>query len=247
MVPELKAFIVEKEGMAGDGLSLMLKKYFPEIDLLGLAKDAKKAMALISSLKPNIIFLDIELKNGSGFQLMEKLCNSSCYFIVMADVEKYALKAISYGVTDYLLKPFSLENMVLALNKVKALMLSDAEGSNKDSDDKEGDSGILALPSADRVDLVKKEDIVYLKADGRYTRFYLVCGTTKIACRNLGEFEKHLDPKFFFRTHHSFIVNIAHVKNINKTAGNYLELKTGSPIPVAKRKLDSLNKFLGIK
>ncbi len=242
MVAQLKAFIVENGITGGEGLSVILKKYFPEIDVLGLADNVEAALGRIAKLKPDIIFLDIELKKGCGFQIIENLSAKSKYFfIITSHVEKYALKAISYGVTDYLLKPFQLEDIVLALNKVK----KKTEARSNKVDDIE----IVALPSGNKVELIKKEDIIYLKAEGRYTRFFLKGDINLIACRNIGEYEKLLDPKMFFRIHNSFMVNITQAKNINKAAGNYLELKAANCalLPIAKRKYDLLKKFLNIK
>ncbi|UOY05323.1 LytTR family DNA-binding domain-containing protein [Muricauda sp. SCSIO 64092] len=247
MIQELKAFIVENEVSYG-GLAFVLQKYFPEINILGFTEDIEKAMDSIHTLKPDIVFLEIELKDGCGFQIIENLWTKS-NFVITSNVDKYALKAISYDVIAYLLKPLKLEDLLLAVNKAKQKMRL-AENRQFLENSKEGeeeDINILALPSMDKIELIEKRHIVYLKAEGRYTRFLLSCGLTKLASRNLGEFEKLLCPKTFFRTHHSYIVNLTQVQNINKAGGNYLELKVGESIPVAKRKLNSLNRFLKIK
>jgi len=246
MFPLLKAFIVEND-LSQDNFSRILKKYFPEIDIMGCTDDLDKALGPIQAQCPDVVFLDIDLKDGQGFRIIERSCEN-CLFIITSTVETHALKALNSDVLAYLVKPLKLEEVLMAVNKAKVR-------TNRERDDRlrameenrEGDIKILALPSMDKIELIEKKDIVYLKAEGRYTTFLLRCGTTKMASRNLGEFEKHLDSKFFFRPHHSFIVNLAHVQNINKAAGNYLELKTGESIPIAKRKLGSLHTFLKIK
>ncbi len=242
---QLKAFIVENEVSYG-GLAFVLKKYFPEINLLGFTEDIERAKSLIRSLKPDIVFLDIELNGGCGFQIIESLWEN-CIFVITSYVDKYALKAISFDVTAYILKPLKLEDVLMAVNKAKQKLETNYDKHTLEKGGDNNDIKVLALPSMDKIELIEKKHIVYLKAEGRYTRFLLSSGLTKLASRNLGEFEKLLDPKVFFRIHHSYIVNLAHVQNINKAAGNYLELKTGESIPVAKRKFNSLNKFLRIK
>ena len=242
---QLKAFIVENE-VSYRELAFVLKKYFPEISLLGFTEDIDRAESMIRSLKPDIVFLDIALKGGSGFQIIESL-REHCIFVITSYVDKYALKAISFDVTAYVLKPLKLEDVLMAVNKAKQKLELRQNKQLLEKNNKNDDIKILALPSMDKIELVEKKRIVYLKAEGRYTRFLLSCGLTKLANRNLGEFEKLLDPKVFFRIHHSYIVNLAHVQNINKAAGNHLELKTGGSIPVAKRKLNSLNRFLRLR
>ncbi|NAS11125.1 LytR/AlgR family response regulator transcription factor [Poritiphilus flavus] len=247
MEPQLKAFIVENEVSYG-GLVFVLQKYFPEIDLLGYTEDVEKASDLIQALKPDIVFLEIELESGCGFQIIKSLWRQ-CNFVIISNVDKYALQAITYDVTAYLMKPLKLDDLLLAVNKAKHKVKLSQEKQllEEGKESYEEGANILALPSIDRIELIEKKHIVYLKAEGRYTRFLLSCGLSKLATRNLGEFEKLLDPKTFFRTHHSYIVNFTQVQNINKTGGNYLELKVGESIPVAKRKLKSLNRFLKIK
>ncbi|NAS12257.1 LytR/AlgR family response regulator transcription factor [Poritiphilus flavus] len=246
MVPKLKAFIVENE-VSYRSLQFILKKYFPEIEVLGFTEDVDKAISLIGSMEPDIVFLDIELKGGCGFQIIENFWKK-CHFVITSYVDKYALKAISYDVTAYLLKPLKLEDLLFAINKAKHKVELSHKYSKRTLPKKKGGGiKILAIPSMDKIELIEKKSIVYLKAEGRYTHIKLTSGETKLASRNLGEFERLLNPNIFFRIHHSFIVNITQVTNINKAAGNYLELKSGESIPVAKRKLNSLNKFLKIK
>ncbi|NAS12891.1 LytR/AlgR family response regulator transcription factor [Poritiphilus flavus] len=247
MTPELKAFVVENEVSYG-GLEFVLKKYFPEIKLLGFTEDIEKATDMIYTHEPDIVFLETELNNGCGFQIIENLWKKS-NFVITSNVDNHALKAISFDVMAYLLKPLNLDDLILAVDKAKLkVRLAQEKQFLKNSKVREeGDINVLALPSMDKIELIEKSQIVYLKAEGRYTRFMLSTGKTKLASRNLGEFEKLLDSKTFFRTHHSFIVNLAQVQNINKADGIYLQLKMGESIPVAKRKLNALSRFLKLK
>lgn len=106
---------------------------------------------------------------------------------------------------------------------------------------------IIAIPSIDSIDLIEIADILYLEADGRYTIFYLLTGTTIISSRNLGDYESQLDPDIFFRIHYKYIVNIKMVKSINKASGNYCEIKNGKELPIAKRRQVLLYRFLNLK
>lgn len=108
-------------------------------------------------------------------------------------------------------------------------------------------SDLIAIPYSNKIDIIHPEDIVYIEADGRYTIFHLTNGNHKIASRNLGEYEKLLNTKHFFRIHHSYIVNLNMVTNINKSSGNYCELLNNKALPIAKRRQEQLHRFLKIK
>lgn len=249
----LRAVVVQRELLSNDGLSIILEKYFPEIEIVALVKDAFSAAGIISLLDPDVIFLEVDLKDGCGFQVMDSLRNRSNYQVIISSKEKkHAAKAISYGATDFLLKPFELENVVLALKKLKDLQSVQKRKKRKssfyqDSKINEVETELMALPSTGKVDLIKKRDIIYLKADGRYTSFFLDKGRSILVSKNIGELEEFLRPPRFIRVHHSYIVNIMKVTCINRASGNYLEFESASPIPVAKRKLDTLSRFLKIK
>ncbi len=244
--PKLRAYIVEHDPMALGRLLSLLKNYFPEVAILGSAQNAVHAKSQMHRLKPDIVFLDIALKRGCGFQIIER-CRENCSFIITTKTERYALRAISLGVIAYLLKPLELKELLVAINRAKQKVSIHGRGAgHMPLGPVEDDIQILALPSKDRVELVNKKNILYLKAEGRYTNFLLSNGETKLSSRNLGSFANLLDPNLFIRPHHSYIVNIVHVKHIDKAAGNYLELQNGNYIPVSKRKLEALNKFLKI-
>lgn len=244
--PKLRAYIVEPDPRALKALLSLLKHYFPEIQVLGSSPNATQALSKINALAPDIIFLEIALKKSCGFQLMERY-SRPCSFIITTKVDTYALKAIALNVTAYLLKPLDLKEVLVAINKAKQQLLPPYERYAKDIGTTYAAIDILALPSKDKVELVAKKNIVYLKAEGRYTQFFLSCGATKLASRNLGSFARLLPPNQFIRVHHSYLVNMAYVKHLDKAAGYYLELMNGRYIPVSKRKLEALNRILGIK
>lgn len=108
-------------------------------------------------------------------------------------------------------------------------------------------SKIIAVPSMDSIDLIEIEQLLYLEADGHYTIFYLLDGTTLLSSRNIGDYETQFDPNVFFRIHYKYIVNIKMVKSINKASGNYCEIKNGKELPIAKRRQGDLYRFLNVK
>lgn len=112
---------------------------------------------------------------------------------------------------------------------------------------KQSDFNIIAIPSIDKIDFFKFDEIIYLKSDGRYTNFYLKNGKNVLATRNIGEYEKLFSENIFFRIHHSYIVNLAYVEKITKETGYYCEMVNSHNIPIAKRKQDQLLKFIGLK
>jgi len=247
---KFKALIVACENNMVNKLKRILKDNFPEIEFSLIDKCNDEACREIHFLNPDVVFVDMEMGKDGACRILENLYKNF-NFIVISSCEKYAVTAISYGVKGYLLKPLKFGEVLTSINRIKELNKTTEEHVNGKPAEKVIDivnANMIALPSMGKVDLIDMDEIVFLKANGRYTDVLLVNGVSKIACKNLGEFEKLLNPELFFRTHHSFIVNIRQIRNINKSGGNYLELKVGNTfIPIAKRRLDVFNKYLKLK
>ena len=105
----------------------------------------------------------------------------------------------------------------------------------------------MAIPTSTSIEFIETNDIMYLEADGKYTVFYLENNSSKMVSKNIGEYEKHLPKDLFFRIHHKYIVNLNKIKVINKSDGNYCQLKDGKSLSIAKRRQDELRKFLNLK
>lgn len=250
---KINAVIIDDEISNIVLLESLLKKYCPLINIVGEANTKQEAIQLINTIKPRLIFMDIILDEGTGFDVLEEANYKKSKVIFVSSHNEYAIKAFKYSAIDYVLKPIEIEDLILAVNKA----YEDVENNvytfneqigmiNKSIDTKEP-LNFIAVPSIDKIEFVKIENIIYLQSDGRYTIFFLKEGKKIVASRNLGEYENIVDKNLFFRIHNSYIVNLKHVVSINKRDGAYCEMINRISLPIAKRRQDSLNRFLKIK
>ncbi len=245
------ALIVDDEQDNIDLLRIHLSRHCPNIEVVGTATNVSEAIRKFIEFEPEILMLDIRLGTENAFQFLDSIESSKCEVVFVSSLREYGVKAVNYNATAFIVKPINVEDLKMAINKA----VGNIHARNKDSQEKnlitqhkvEKYGYILAVPSTSKVDLIHVDYIVYAEADGRYTIFHLTNGTTKIASKNLGEYERQLDPNQFFRIHNSYIINLKHVIGINKKDGSYCELKNNIALPIAKRRQDALGKFLRIK
>jgi two-component system LytT family response regulator len=244
----LRLVIIEDDQWSQLIIENLLKTYFLDIEIVGIAPNVEEGINLIDSTTPDLILADIQLGNETIFDLIKNLKNNSNYnFIITTSHENFALEAISHEVIDYVLKPITIENLTLAINKFKRRLSAAKEQKQSNFFDKT-ENRMLGIASIDKIEVVNIDAIVYIQADGRYTHFHLLDGSKKTASKNLGEYEKILPIEDFVRVHHSYIVNMSYVKSIQKTDGYFVQLfKSDTLIPIAKRKQDTINKFLRLK
>lgn len=250
---KINAVIIDDEISNIVLLESLLKKYCPLISIAGEANSKQDAIQLINNIKPKLIFMDIMLDEGTGFDVLEEVNHKESKVIFVSSHNEYAIKAFKYSAIDYVLKPIEVEDLILAVNKAYEDVDNNAytineqiEMINKSIDTKEP-LNFIAIPSIDKIEFVKIENIIYLQSDGRYTIFFLKEGKKIVASRNLGEYENIIDKNLFFRIHNSYMVNLKHVVSINKRDGVYCEMINRISLPIAKRRQDSLNRFLKIK
>lgn len=251
---KITAVIVDDEINNVDLLCHFLTKYCPLIEIVGKSTTKNEGIELVNQLKPKILFLDIMLDEGTGFDLLEDITFTETKVIFVTAFDKYAIKAFKYSAIDYLLKPIDIEELILAVNRAYADIEKDQytetkqiQQAYKTITNNTLPLALIALPSVEKVDFIKIENIIYLKSEGRYTIFNLKDNKQIVATKNLGEYESMLDAHIFFRIHNSYIINLNEVTAINKAAGNYCEMCNGESLPIAKRRQDQLNRFLKLK
>jgi len=228
-----------------------ITKFCQNIKIIAEANSIETAIENINKTKPQILFLDIQLSEDTVFTVFDHIDLSEVEIIFVTAYDEYALKAFKYNAVDYILKPLTIEDLILAVNKavkrIEERIYFEKKIDNFEKNYKEQQSKYLSISSLDKVDIIKKSDILFCKSDGRYTTFYLNDKSEVVACKNLGEFENLLIEDSFFRIHHSYIVNLDFIININKKGGYYCDMTNGARLPVAKRRQESLNRFLKIK
>ena len=241
----MKALIIEDEQKSREMLSEILKKYYPQIAILGLAKNVAEAVELIEKTKPNLLFLDISMPDGTGFDVLEKTLGHHFDIIFTTATDKHALKAIKYSACDYLLKPIDLDELREAINRVekkRAIALPSMENLQfliqnlKRTDD---NYNKISLPTGNAFEIIQIKDIIRCEADGSYTHFYLIGGKKLMVSASLKHYEDLLPEKDFIRIHHHNLVNMNHVIRFLKEDGGYAIMSDNSKLEISRRKKES--------
>jgi DNA-binding LytR/AlgR family response regulator len=235
----------------------ILKKFGEEnamiIEIIGDANGVSDGAALIKSKRPDLIFLDILLEDNLFFEMLEQLEFSIPKLVFIAAKKEYAVKAFKHDAIDFLLKPIDFNAIILAVYKV----IKRREMERSYQNEKINNINVLntvnstndyvAVASLEKIELIPMAEIIFCKADGKYTVFVLSNGSKIMSSRNLGEYSTILDNSYFFRIHHSYIINLRHIIKISKKDGYFCELSNGVILPVAKRRQDDFNKFIKLK
>jgi two-component system, LytTR family, response regulator len=245
----MNAVIIEDEFHSREFLKNVLTELHPDVPVIGTAESVPTGIALIERTRPDLIFLDIEMQSGTGFDLLQKLPHRDFAVIFTTAYDHYALQAIKFSAVDYLLKPIDLDELGLALQKVKdqrsrqngngALEMLLANLKNPAAEPQ-----TITLATSEGLEFVNLQQIIRLEAAGAYTTFFLKDGRKIMVSKNLKEYENLLPTKHFFRLHNSHIVNINEVKRMLKSDGGYAILNDGSTILISPKKKDSFLQVL---
>jgi len=204
-----------------------------EVEVIGTASGVMEGAKQIKKLKPDMIFLDIHMGDGDGFDLLDIISDGSVKVVFTTASKDHAIQAFQFEAVDYLLKPVDPELLTASIQKVKALLDSSA----KKLDPIAGHSAkpqTIALNTQEEIRILNLADIIRLEAMGNYTTFHTGEGKVLVT-KTLKEFEKILSDDFI-RVHQSHLVNRNHIKSYVKTEGGYLKMKDGSDVPVSVRK-----------
>lgn len=245
----MKVVIIDNDREVVDGLMLMLNEFCPQITDLNYANTIEKGIECISKFNPDLVFLDVELDQGTGMDLLTKLKQYTFEVIFITAYNKYAVDAFRFSAIDFLLKPIGLEDLLAALERAKLHM------KNKDLSKqllvlKENLNSLTAsekkivLKDSDSVYFLKISDIILCKAEGSYTIFYLENKQKITVSKGLREYDELLVPNGFIRTHHSYLVNIKKITRFAKDKGGLLILQNGEEVPVSQRKREQILNFL---
>ena len=245
----INAVIIDDEPKNVRVLKNMLNEFCPEVSLLGEANDSNEGKELIQRKKPELVFLDIEMPYGNGFDLLNALIPIDFEVIFVTAFDKYMLQALKYSALDYLLKPVNIEELKAAVKHAEARI-------NKNSINqqltvllenfKKQESGLkkIAVPTADGFDFILIEDITRCEAQGPYTRIFIKDSKSILVSKPLKEYETLLPDNIFLRIHNSHLVSLNYIKKYNRGRGGYIEMDDGTMLEVATRRKDEfLSRF----
>jgi two-component system LytT family response regulator len=229
----MKAIVVDDNERARITLKSDLKDYCNQIEVIGEAEGVVSAFEVIQNLKPDLVFLDIKMRDGTGFDLLEKfkLVGGVSFTVIFTTAyDEYAIKAFKYAAAAYLLKPIAADELVEAVGRIHKKEVGTSLQMQLDVLKQyigNGSSQKIALPEADRIHLVEVNDIIHCESDKNYTTFFLVQNKKITVSRTLKEYENLLSKKDFIRVHHSHLVNLQHIKELVKLNGPYLKMSDG--------------------
>ena len=238
----IKTIIIDDEQNSREALANLVKSYCPELQVVSTASSVAEGIQAIKKEKPDLVFLDIEMPDKNGFDLLAQLDTIDFEVIITTGYEQYAVKAFKTVALDYLLKPIDINELELAVNKV--LEKGKKRKVNKNFDVfiqnwKSGGNEQIALASSEGFVFVKVKDIIYCKGDGAYTYFFIKDMPRVTVSKNLKEFEELLKDQSFFRVHKSYLINLNEMKKYIRGDGGYVVMSNGDNVDVSKRKKES--------
>lgn len=234
----IKAVIIDDEESARDVLHTLLMDYCPDVKVLDKVCDVPKGVISINKHKPDVVFLDVEMPQYSGFELLDFFNEIDFEIIFVTAYSEYAIQAFQISAIDYLLKPLQidkLENAVLKLNDKIQTSTSGDRINNLKKNLEQQNFEKIALPTSEGYEFIQVKNISYLEADGSYTHVYFRNDNKKIVVSKRLKFFEELLYQFplFFRNHRSYIVNLEGIERYNRSE-NFLKLENEKSIPLAR-------------
>ena len=249
MDTSLKIFIVDDEQRALDSISKLLTTFFEEVKIVGAALTVSDAHKQIMEVKPDVVFLDIEMGKESGFNLLEKFDDIDFHIVFLTAHEEYALKAIKFSAIDYIIKPAGISDLKTLFQKIEKSPTNTASNQSikqmfgnfltKDKNEHK-----IALPIAEGIEFIRVDSIVSIRADGSYTHFSLKEGGNLTVSKNLKFFESILVEYGFYRIHNSTLINLKYIKKVGKSAGGYVVMENGAEFSISKSRKEEFLKLL---
>jgi two-component system LytT family response regulator len=243
--------IVDDEQQVIDTLTKVFTGFFTQVNVVGSATNTADAYQLIKETKPQLVCLDVEMGTENGFQLLEKFDDIDFHVAFITAHEEFALKAIKFSAIDYIIKPASISELKTLLQKVDSNGQKKSENlkvkhmfGNMFSADKNEHK--LTVSVSEGIEFIKVCDIYYLSADGSYTHFYLRNGTKITTSKNLKFFEGVLEDYGFFRIHNSTLINLKHIRKLNKSDGGYVIMENNEALSISKSRKEEFFNLLSL-
>lgn len=248
----INAIIIDDEERARNTLSSLLQKFCPEIKIVATCSSVPEGTIAINKLKPSVVFLDVEMPDYNGFELLSFFREIDFDIIFVTAYAEYAIKAFEISAVDYILKPIDIDQLKNAVEKLKQRKLHSQMQEQiellKESYKGE-DIRKIALSMSNGLTFVEVADIILLEADGAYTTFYLKDGQKVVVSKKLKFYEEILSNRtFFFRTHRTYFINVNFIKKYSRSE-NAILMDNGFSISISrdrKQEFETLLKDLRV-
>jgi two-component system LytT family response regulator len=235
-----RAVIIDDSERARKALKRDVEEYCPQVEVIAEADSVLSGLNLLKKTETDIVFLDIHMNDGDGFELLEILGEIKAKVIFTTSSDAHAIKAFKFSATDYLLKPIDPDELIKAVEKVET-----ADNTLlKEALEKERISKI-ALHTQEKIAVHKLDDIIRCESDVNYTTFYFTTSKPLLVTKTLKHYDGLLKDSGFLRVHQSHLINRDHIKEYNKQDGGYLVMSDGSRVPISSRKKAEILKLIG--
>jgi two-component system LytT family response regulator len=248
----ITAILIDDDNNLRAGMKSLLSRFAPEIKIIGEADSVKTGTELVLKSMPQVVFLDIHLGDGSGFDLLEEVnkigkLNSQIVFITAH--EQYAIKAFRFSALDFLLKPVDPDELQKVINKLKTVLDKNDSVAHIDLlleniRKKVDNFKRIALSTSDGIHLFEISDIIRCESEDNYTKFYIKNNKPILISKTLKEYEDLLTEHGFERIHQSHLINLSYLKSYIKKDGGYVVMADNSHLPISQRKKDRLQELI---
>ena len=250
----MKALIIDDEFQSRSLLSNLLQQYVPDIHIAGQASTVEDGLQGIQQCHPDIVFLDIQMKGETGFDLLNQLSQINFALIFTTAYDQYAIKAFRFNAIDYLLKPIVTEELIDAVHKVKQRTAAEQSASKEQVEQLYHDiknpkklHDKIAVATAEGFIIIPVQDILYCLAKSNYTEFFLTQKRTVLSSYTLKQYDELLTPQSFFRAHRSYLINMEHVKMYRRGEGGEIVMSNGDAIELARAHKEEFLHLLNIR
>jgi two-component system LytT family response regulator len=241
--------IIDDDQMARRGLRRILEHNFSEIEVMGEADSVSSGLLLIEEVDPDLVFLDIEMPDGTGFRLLEQLTEVNFKVVFTTSYSDYAITAFKYSAFDYILKPVLIENVRSTISRINDIPVLQEkqriEVLRKNLTRTNDEETTIALPEINGFSIIKVKDIIRCEGERNYSRIFFIDGKSVLVSRTLLEFDNMLVSHGFFRIHRSHLISLRNVNRYLKADGGVIEMIDKTLLPVSpKFKDELLNRLL---
>src|SRR5690606_3478084 len=245
----MRAVLIDDEISNVENLSTLLEKHCPQVPIIATARNVSDAVDAIEKYLPDLVFLDIQMGEQTGFDVLKLLPTRNFEVVFVTAYDQYGIQAVKFAALDYLLKPIDIEELINAVNKAKQKLAKQIQTSQLDfllQQLKKPETNIskIALQMQSEIRYVTLSEIIRCEADNTYTYFFLSSNEKILVSKSLKEYADLLRPSGFLRTHQSHLVNPEYVKSWLKEDGGILLLTSGEKIPISKPNKETVKQAL---
>lgn len=250
---EIKAIIIDDEAASVRSLNYELNKYCPEVSVIASFQDPVEALSQIDKLKPDLVFLDIEMPLMNGFEFLQSFAHIEFDVIFVTAYDKFAVRAFEFNAVDYLLKPVLKSKLIQSVKKVaekkkhhfaQSDLMALMQNINRPND--KNDFHSIAIPTSEGFEMIHLDEITHLQAESNYTWVFMEDDQKYLVSKTLKQVSAMIEKSNFFRAHKSYVVNMHFVRRYVRGRGGYLVLKNDTQIPVSRNQRNDLLEFLNV-